>query len=161
MHDWFSRWIKPSRPILGMATVLHYVWGCGLILIPGKVARTTGLWPYSQYPRTFGLLMLASATLALLALVHDGRKLNPNPWTFWAFMPQQAFLMISAGAALYFATQGHFADGTIVPGAGWFIFYDQLTKILLAIFHPFGVLRLNLPIFPGRVPRVAGDGPDG
>lgn len=130
-----------------------------MVLIPDAVARTTGLWPFSKAPEVFGLLMLASAWAAFSALVHDARRHAPNALTFWAFIPQQAFLMVTAGAALYFASQGHFADGTVVPGGGWFIFYDQVSKILLALFHPFGVLRMNLPIFPAHKSheQVAGD----
>lgn len=162
MHSWFARFIAPSRPILGLATLLHFVWGVGLVLIPDKVARTTGLWPFSRAPEVFGLIMLASAALALSALIHDGRKLKPNALTFWAFIPQQALLMVTAGAALYFTTQGHFADGTTVPGGGWFIFYDQVSKILLALFHPFGVFRMNLPIFPAHgTPQIAGEEANG
>lgn len=159
MHSWFARLTRYNRPVLWMATLVHFFWGVGLVLIPDKVARTTGLWPYSQAPEVFGLLMLASATAAFTAIIHDARGLPANSLTFWAFIPQQAFLMVSAGACLYFASQGHFADGTVVPGGGWFILYDQIIKVMLALLHPFGVLRLNVAIFPAHssLTRIAGD----
>ena len=142
------------RPILWAATILHIAWGVALILIPTKVAHTTGLHFFSTYPRAWGLVMLLSANIAFAALVHEWKGRPVNGWTFWAFIPQQSLLIVSAVAVVWFSLEGRFADGTVVPGGGWFVLIDQLPKILLAILHPVGLLRMHLPIFPEA--RVGG-----
>ena len=137
----------PNRPILWMATILHLWWSIGLILIPERVAQGTGLYPFSAFPEVWGLAGLFSVFAASTALSREYER-GPSLGTFWAFIPQQAWLMVSAASVVYFVTQGHFADGTIVPGGGWFIWYDQLPKVLLAVLHPFGLLRMHLSILP-------------
>jgi hypothetical protein len=136
-----------------MATILHFVWGVSLVLIPNKVALTTGLAPFRKYPEAFGLLMLASAVCATLTLLHELTNHQVNRLTFWALIPQQVLLFISAYSVVFYVIEGHYASGTVLPR--WFIFMDQLPKILLAVLHPFGALRMHIPIFPPRV--IAGE----
>lgn len=149
--------LVPNRPILWMATILHAFWAMGLILIPERIATSTGLYPFSSEPRLFGIFGLVSAGLAFNALFREWEH-GPSIGTFWLFIPQQVGLMISAGSVIYFVSQGHFADGTIVPGGSWFIFMDQLPKVLLAALHPFGLLRMHLSILPKA--KVEGRGTD-
>lgn len=152
MLSWATKFAL--RPVLWMATLLHIVWGTALILIPEKVVGitgvvgTTGLALFKGAPEFWGLVMLTSANIALIALVHEWKRYPVNAWTFWAFIPQQALLVASAISVVYFAAEGHYADGTVVAGGTWFIITDQLPKVILAILHPVGLLRMHLPILP-------------
>lgn len=137
-----------NRPVLWMATFLHAFWGVALILYPETVKLTTGLAPFSPSPKIWGLAMFCSATLAAIALVYEVLGKKVNAWTFWCFLPQQAFLMVSACSVLYYVAIGHYASGTLLPRL--FIFTDQFPKILLATLHPLGVLRMHMGILPKR-----------
>lgn len=139
----------PQRPVLWLVTLLHATWGTGLVLIPEKIRFVTSLFPYSGFPRMWGLLMIFSAMLAVQALVYEGYTGQVRAATYWAFIPQQMFLMASAGSCIYFAfVAAHYADGTIVPNARQFIGNDQIVYVLLALLHPIGILRMHLSIFP-------------
>lgn len=137
-----------NRPILWMATILHMFWGSMLIVYPDTVKLTTGLAPFSFAPTAWGLAMVMSSTLAAIALVYEAQGKRVNAWTFWCFLPQQAFLMVSAFSVIYFVSIGHYASGTMLPRL--FIFTDQFPKIILAILHPLGVLRMHMGILPKR-----------
>jgi hypothetical protein len=148
--SWFLH--LPNRPILWLATALHFITGVMLIIDP-RVSQVTGLKVLAgsgegTRPALVGLLFFASATLGLVALTRDARH-GPSAWTFWAFMPQQALLFIMTGGAIYAITQGAYSSGTVLPRS--FIFVDQLPKLLLAILHPLGVLRMHLSIMPEKV----------
>jgi hypothetical protein len=136
----------PNRPIIWMTTLLHILFGMVLVLIPEQVARVTSIAPYSRNPELFGLMFLASAALATSAVVHEMTTHSVNAWTFWAMIPQQMLLFISAGSVIFFVSQSHYASGTELPA--WFIFTDQFIVILLALFHPFGVIRMHAAILP-------------
>jgi len=137
-----------TRPVLWLTTALHLVWGAGLVLAPEVASRTTGLAPFRDAPEFWGLVFLASATLAIGALIREVKGWGITAGTFFSFLPQQALLMVSAFSVLYYVDAGHFADGTVVPSAAVFIFVDQLPKVLLALMHPFGVLRMHRRILP-------------
>lgn len=141
--QWLSR--IPNRPILWMTTALHFIIGVGLSLDP-RVSGVTGLRFLAENQEDLiGLLFLASAAVAFAALWRDA-KIGPNAWTFWAFIPQQLLLFVVAAGAIYAVVQGHYASGTVLPRS--FIFVDQTPKMLLALLHPLGVLRMHLRILP-------------
>jgi hypothetical protein len=142
----------PNRPILWMATLLHLVTGVMLIIDP-RVAQVTGLRVLAgsgtgTQPAFVGLVFVTSGLFALSALLRDLR-VGPAVWTFWAFIPQQALAFIMAAGAIYAVMKGFYSSGTVLPRS--FIFTDQLPKLLLALLHPFGVLRMHLDILPMRV----------
>jgi uncharacterized membrane protein YgcG len=147
----------PSRPILWLATLLHLITGVMLIIDP-RVAQVTGLKVLAgsgtgTQPALVGLVFVASALFALSALLRDLRA-GPAAWTFWAFLPQQALAFIMAAGAVYAVMRGFYSSGTVLPRS--FIFTDQLPKLLLAILHPFGVLRMHIDILPLRVSGPVG-----
>ncbi len=141
----FFTWI--SRPILLMTCVLHFAWGSLLIVFPGTVRFTTPLYPYHKAAELFGLILVLSACTAFAALAYEAVTGKVNALTFWAFIPQQALQMVSAGSVLYFAfVARRYASGTLLPVE--FIFSDQIIEVLLALFHPLGLIRMHVKIFP-------------
>jgi hypothetical protein len=135
----------PNRPIIWMATLLHSTVGVFLIL-DSRVAFVTGIrWPAELHPDVVGLVILTSGLLGLWALIRDAEK-GPSLSTFWFLIPQQVILFIVAAGAIFAVVQGHYASGTVLPRS--FIFVDQLPKLLLAVLHPLGVLRMHLAIIP-------------
>jgi hypothetical protein len=135
----------PNRPIIWMATLLHGTVGVFLIL-DSRVAFVTGIrWPAAAQPDVVGLVILTTSLLGLWALIHDAER-GPSLLTFWLLIPQQVVLFIVAAGAIYAVGQGHYSSGTVLPRS--FIFVDQLPKLLLAVLHPFGVLRMHLAIIP-------------
>ena len=137
-----------SRPILWLATILHLVWGSLLVTLPSQVNSTTGLAPFREYPEIFGLVMFTSALAAIAALAYEATGHSVNRLSFWALIPQQTLLMVSAFSVIFYIIHGRYADGTVVPNGALHIFTDQLAYILLAVLHPFGVIRMHLPIMP-------------
>jgi hypothetical protein len=126
--------------------------GVMLVLDP-RVSQVTGLKGLAgtgmgTKPALVGLVFFAAGVIGFIALVKDMRT-GPNAWTFWSFLPQQALLFAVAGGAVYAILQGQYASGTVLPRS--FIFVDQLPKLLLAILHPLGVLRMHVDILPMRV----------
>jgi hypothetical protein len=135
----------PNRPIIWLATFLHMIVGIFLIL-DSRVAFVTGLrWPAEAQPDVVGLTILGTGLLGLWALIRDAER-GPSLVTFWCLIPQQVVLFVIAAGAIYAVGQGHYASGTVLPRS--FIFVDQLPKLLLAMLHPFGVLRMHVPILP-------------
>src|SRR5437762_1774654 len=110
-----------TRPIIWLATILHYVWGVSLILSNDSIERTTGLAFFSTFARLAGLLFLASAALATIALFQEATGRPVSLWTFWLLVPQQALLTVSASAAAYYVTQHHYASGTQLPSLFIFV----------------------------------------
>jgi hypothetical protein len=129
-----------------MATLLHATTGVMLVLDP-RVAQVTGLKLLTQLMGSpgAGLLFIGTAIAATWSLIHEYEK-GPDVATFWALIPQQALLMVTAAGVIYQVTLGHYASGTVLPAT--FIFTDQLSKVLLAAMHPFGLMRMHLPILP-------------
>lgn len=133
------------RPILWLATGLHLGWGIMLVLDPGA-GRISALFPFAAHGQSaavLGLLLIGSGVLATAALLH-----RPTPWTFVALLPQQTLLALSAIAVVYFAWVGHFGDG--VSRSNLFILADQWEKVLLALMHPFGLLRMHSNLIPKK-----------
>jgi hypothetical protein len=142
----------PSRPILWMATLLHLITGIMLTIDP-RVGFVTGLRIFvgdgkGTQPALAGLLFVCAGLLGVAALWRDFRA-GPNAWTFWAFLPQQMLLFVIAGNAVFAIIQGHYSSGTVLPRS--FIFVDQLSKLLLTLLHPLGILSMHLRILPARV----------
>jgi hypothetical protein len=128
------------RPILWMAVVLHLTYGIALILDAG-VARITALAavvPHAIQGVAIGLILVAE--LGAWALTRRA----PSMHTLAALLPQQGVLTFSAVSALYYVAVGHYGDG--VPRSHLFILADQAPVILLALLHPWGLLRMHADI---------------
>ena len=120
--------------VVYMAVALHLVWGV-LFLVSGEALGSTpaaALLRLTGSPILAGVLCLAGAAIA----IYGERR---RDW--WALLPQQALLVLSAVGSLEAVIGGHYADG--VPRPVVFILSDQLPMILGALFHTLVLVDLG------------------
>jgi len=103
---------------------------------PIRIARMGIL--YDMFPSHViaGFLMLFAVILALLGVY---KAQNGN--RFYFFLPQWFFLILTSGSALFYVTQGHYADGVMRP---WqFIFLDQLPSFIAVVLYTVAIFNFT------------------
>lgn len=114
--------------LLQLITALFIIWSDD----PIRVARLDVF--YNLFPNygTGVALMLVGVIMAVVGLTR-----KRSDYKFLLFLPQFAFLLLTAGSALYHVIQGHYADGVIRPW--YFIFVDQLPSFIAATLYTFAI----------------------
>lgn len=126
--------------VIWYACIMHFIWGTSLIIDPVAGGATA----LSVAMRVFGghygaaAAMYGVATLALFGIV----KFHASFTKVWCMLPQQAMLVLSAGAVTSAMISSHFADGVMRSRA--FIVVDQLPSLLIAVFHVIVVIRMAI-----------------
>lgn len=114
--------------------VLHYTWAVLLLASPVAAHST----PVSIVVTVFGGRYGAAAALITVALLAQAAPVVPAAYLPVALVPQQVLLLMSAGAGLYAAAAGHYADGV---QRGWpFILGDQAPMILVAALYTLALV---------------------
>jgi hypothetical protein len=146
VREFFSRLLMAKyRPVIWLATVVELITGVMLVVDP-RVREVTGLKILSDLaPSWVGLAFIFAAFAAFWALYRDYIK-GPSVSTFWALIPQQVLLMVSAAGVVFAIVEGHYSSGTVYSAS--FILTDQLLKIGIAVEHPLCMLRMHKPILP-------------
>ena len=105
--------------------------------VPILVASLGVFYKIFMIPQIGALLMLLSIILATIGLfVKTQSRLH-----FLFFIPQYLFLLLTAGSALNYVFEGHYADGVIRP---WqFIFIDQIHSMILAFLYTSSIFRFR------------------
>ena len=140
MHDLFGLY---NRPIIWMATTLHVIWGLLLTLAPSFQNVKSFGFIFNLDASQLGTLFLLSSVASIAALAWE-RAGRASLKTFWMLWPQQTLLILTAAAAIH---------SVILDQGGYsrvLLFAGQLPVILLAVFHPFGVLRMHWDIMEHR-----------
>jgi hypothetical protein len=83
------------------------------------------------------LLLVASSALALYAM--HSRSMH-HMAVCALLIPQQTLLIITCIGAISAVVQGHYADGYEPNGGGWFIFADQIWRIIMAPAYTVALL---------------------
>jgi len=128
-----------GKYIVLCASLLHVIWA-GLLLVTPDAGGSTplhiivvvcgGPW------RTAIVLTLVAGA----AMVFPFSKYRvSNRALALMLIPQQTFLLMSAGAGIRAAMLGHYADG--VARSWTFILSDQLPVILIAVLYTVAVLE--------------------
>jgi hypothetical protein len=123
---------KTALVVIYSAAILHIA---EALIVADTTAADNSIPIASLSAAFFGhrvCLEIAMVGGALLAVV---AAIRPGPLAIFALIPQQTLLMITAIGAIAFAAMGHYADGYEPVGGGWFIFADQLPRVLFAIAH--------------------------
>ena len=79
-----------------------------------------------------GIICLSTVALALYSMY---TRRIPGWSVVGCLIPQQILLFVAMGAAVQAAIEGHYADGYVPYGGGWFIGTDQILRILAAPFY--------------------------
>lgn len=150
MISWLSnltegwRGARLSRVALGkyivlFASALHIAWALLLLIDPA----TAGSTPVHVLVVVFAGPLRTAITLALvagMAMAFPFTKYRiSNRALASLLIPQQAILLMSAGAGFRAVLLGHYADGVARSWA--FILGDQLPVILLALLYTVAVLE--------------------
>lgn len=135
-----------GQPVLWLVGILHLITGIALVL-DSRVALVTGLRFIAGHSSDLaGLGFIGTGLLSLWAVTR-AKRVGPGPETFWALVVAQSLLFLVAGGVIAAVVQGSYASGTVLPRS--FIFTDQLSKLLLMVFHPLAVYKLHRPIIRG------------
>lgn len=135
-----------GQPILWLVGIMHLVTGIALVL-DSRVAQVTGLqFVAGRSSDLAGLGLIGIGLLSMWAVMRANR-VGPGPETFWALVAAQSLLFLIAGGVIAAVAQGNYASGTVLPRS--FIFTDQISKLLLMLFHPLAVYKLHRPIIRG------------
>jgi len=128
-----------GKYIILMASLLHVIWAGLLIVDPASGAST----PVHILVVVFGGPIRTAVTLSIIAttaMVYPFTRYRiSNRAMALMLIPQQAILLMSAGAGIRAAVVAHYADG--VARAPGFILADQLPSILLAALYTVAVLE--------------------
>jgi hypothetical protein len=128
-----------GKYIIAYASLLHLGWAVLLVVDP----RSQGATPVHIIALVCGGPYRSAVVLALVAIAAGVFPFLRSRVSTGALalmlIPQQAFLFMSAGAGIYAAVIGHYADG--VPRASAFIFADQLPVILASLLYTIAVLE--------------------
>jgi hypothetical protein len=132
------RWPRPGRGaslyVILYACLLHYVWALLLALSPAAAHST----PVAVIVSALGGRWQAVAALLACAVLAQLAPLARRVLLPVFLVPQQLLLLMSAGAGLYAASAGHYADGV---ARGWpFILGDQAPVILVAFLYTTALL---------------------
>lgn len=117
------------------ALILQSITAFFIIWFPPILVARLGLF-YEFFPDHLmgGIILLVASGLALLGILEKKNRLK-----FFFFLPQWALLIVTAGSALHFVFQGHYADGVVRE---WeFIFVDQLPIFVGALVYTFAVFN--------------------
>jgi hypothetical protein len=153
MRNWLAqgvaRWrdariakVALGKYIILFACLLHLGWAIMLCISP-SAAGSTPVHILSQVfggpYRTAAVLLLVTAPALVFPFI---RQRVSNQAMGLMLIPQQATLVMSAGAGAYAAMVGHYADGVLRP---WpFILSDQLPVILTAVLYTVAVIEASL-----------------
>lgn len=128
-----------GRYVILFASLLHIGWAILLCINPEAGLAT----PVNVLVRFFGGPYRTAATLvfaAVLAMVFPFKRHRVSNLAMAGLLiPQQALLFMSAGAGIYAAFIGRYADG--VPRGTVFIISDQLPIIILSLLYTVVVLE--------------------
>lgn len=118
--------------------LLHCVWAVLLVASPAAEHST----PVSIIVTASGGRWAAVTALILCAAAAWLPPLLPRHRGLLALLvPQQLLLLLSAGAGIYAAAAGHYADG--VPRPWPFILGDQLPVIFVAFLYSAALLAIG------------------
>ena len=121
--------MKNTNLIIIYATVLQFITGVFVLISPEPIlVARMGIF-YTLFPtaQIGAVLMLLAVTVAIAGMFIEER------FRFIFFLPQHAFLILTAGSALFYIVQGHYADGV---HRGWeFMFIDQLPSLITTILY--------------------------
>lgn len=126
--------MKGSYFIVIYATILQLITAAFVLLSPNqiRVARLGVFYDLFSITWIGGLLMIASVAIAIIGMF------KASKYRFLYFLPQYFFLLLTAGSAMYYVMQSHYADGVIRP---WqFIFIDQLPSLITTSLYIFSIL---------------------
>lgn len=129
-----------GKYIVLYASLIHIGWALILLETQGDAPKPTPLFIlllfFGGWWRT-AIMLCFVATLAL-TFPFLRRRLS-NAMLAVMLIPQQTVLLLSAGAGIWAASVGHYADGVMRP---WeFILADQLPIILTAFLYTVAVVE--------------------
>ncbi|MEX2439696.1 MAG: hypothetical protein WD739_07425 [Actinomycetota bacterium] len=128
-----------GKYIILFASALHIGWAALLLADPEAAGST----PVSLITRLCGGPYRSAFVLvitAVVAMVFPFIRYRVSARTMGLMLiPQQFLLFVSAGAGIYAASVGHYADGVDRPWS--FILSDQLPTILVALLYTAAVLE--------------------
>jgi hypothetical protein len=127
-----------SHRVIFIAVILHFFLGIILIISP-VIINTTSTGLMIQYFSNKYIAGLVLIFISLLSTYSLYRKTFDKKNVF-LLLPQQLFLILSAGWAINSVFVGHFSDGII--RSPYFILADQLPIILIAVFFTLAIFQM-------------------
>jgi len=124
--------------VLWIGVFLHYIWGL-LLIFEGDASTSSTVHVITNWfggSILTGIIFIAVGFMAMTALLINGRM---KRWSLALTMPQQAFLLLHAGLALYSCHNEITATGSTYPWDLLLMVHAPL--ILLAIFHNIAILH--------------------
>lgn len=134
------RYLPPYSIILWCVTLHHLALAFGIVTTPSSLYTT---------PNTAMLMLCGSSRRLLVTALTVGAvstgwllvSRTVRTWHLWLGVVQQALLLATVVGTIYYASQGHYADGTPAPGAH--IFYDQSWSLFFGLGHIIGLYGLH------------------
>ena len=143
--EWFFGPLCPGSMTIALAICKHVVQAIVCLGPPGGLgsiplhAMLSVIPSFLPLDRRYVLSLGLIAAVAMASVAMRARSLK-HTTVCLLLLPQQLWLSIAWTAALAAAIAGHYADGYIPDGGGWFITGDQITLLLLLPFYTVAVI---------------------
>lgn len=149
-HEFVRRYVRPgfqiSRYYLGRYIVIsgicvHLIWAIllGLDTRSANATPVSVIYTICDHSRIMAISAMVAVSLsAIVFLHHRANKVGFAPHIFFWLLPQHFLLCCSAGAGIYCAIVGHYADG--VQRSFFHIIADQLPVVTLAGLYTVAML---------------------
>jgi hypothetical protein len=106
------------------------------LALPYHVASTY----LGMTPIAFALLLMVVGGIAIVGSIDW--LLMSHRARYFMFAPQQFLLMLQLVSIVVAVALGHYPDGYVPRGGGWFILADQIQAWILAVSHSIWLLAI-------------------
>jgi len=130
-----------SRYIALWGLSAHALWVIAICWNPIAMYATplATLADFFNYSRPALVFSLVTSAIAVLVAMSPATSARPNYVNLALLIPQQFFMLLSAGGSILAIYNGHYADGVARSSA--FILADQSPWILAAFLYTFSIVE--------------------
>jgi hypothetical protein len=130
-------------PAAIVVLVVHLI--IGILLLLGLGSASIYVTPLSlisllvnYHPTIVGLILALTAFSASIPFI----KSIPRTAFVLCIAPQQTLLVLHSAGVLLAISSGHYPDGYVPAGGGYFILIDQVGVFVVSIWHTFEYSRI-------------------